>query len=227
MGWSSEEAIGKPLIYGGRNGNIIGVIKDFHFESLHNKIVPIILLINKSGHGQISVKISGKNTPATLDFLKGKWEEFRPEYPFDYSFLDEDYSALYKSEQQLGLIFGLFSSLAVVIACLGLFGLASFSAIQRTKEIGIRKILGASVSGIIALFSKDFLKLIFIANFIAWPLAYYAMSRWLENFAYRTEISAATFIIAGLTAVVIALATISYQSVKTALANPVKSLRHE
>ena len=215
------------MIYGGRNGQVIGVINNFNFESLHNKIVPIILLISKTGNSQFSVKISGKNIPGTLSFLKRKWAEFRPDYPFDYTFLENQIDELYTPEKKVGDIFGIFSLLAVIIACLGLFGLASFAAEQRTKEIGIRKVLGASVSGIIILFSKEFLKLVLISNFIAWPIAYFAMTKWLEDFAYKADISIWIFVLSGLLAVVIALLTVSFQAVKAGFSNPVKSLRYE
>ncbi|MFO7446712.1 MAG: ABC transporter permease [Ignavibacteriaceae bacterium] len=226
IGWTIDEAVGKAMQYGDRTGRVIGVVKDFNFESLHNKIAPIIILIADRA-SQVSVKIAGNDMQSTLDFLKEKWAQYRAEYPFDFSFLDKDYEALYKSEKQLGEIFGIFSVLAVAIACLGLFGLASFSAEQRTKEIGVRKVLGASTKGIVLLFSRDFLKLILIANFIAWPLAYFAMNKWLEDFAYKTGINISTFIISGLLAVAIALVTVSYQAIKAALANPVKSLKYE
>ncbi len=227
LGWTPFEAINKKMIYGNREGKVIGVVNNFNFESLHNQIVPIILLLSKTGNSQFSVKISGNDIPATLEFLKKKWNEFRPDYPFEYTFLEDQLSELYTSEKRLGDVFGIFSLLAVVIACLGLFGLASFSAEQRTKEIGIRKVLGASISGIVILFSREFLKLVILANLIAWPIAYYAMSKWLNDFAYRADINIWVFVLSGFTALVIALLTISFQAFKAGFSNPVKSLRYE
>ena len=227
LGWNPIQAIGKKMLYGGRLGQVIGVINNFNFESLHNKIVPIIFLISKTGNEQFSVKISGSDIPGTINFLKRKWAEFRPDYPFEYTFLEDQVDKLYTSEKKLGDIFGVFSFLAVVIACLGLFGLASFAAEQRTKEIGIRKVLGASVPGIVTLFSKEFLKLVIIANLIAWPIAYFAMNRWLDDFAYKTDMNIWIFILSGGIAILIALLTVSFQAIKTAVADPIKSLRYE
>lgn len=227
LGWTVEEAVNKSMIYGERNGRVIGVVEDVHFESLHNKIVPIIYLINGAGSYQFALRLSGQDIPASLAFIKNIWTEYQPDYPFEYRFLDEQLGALYDSEENLGKIFGIFSLLAVVIACLGLYGLAAFSAEQRTKEIGIRKALGASVKNLVGLLSKEFLKLVIIANIIAWPVAWYAMNRWLENFAYRINIAWWVFILAGTLALAIALLTVAYQAIKAAVANPVKSLRYE
>jgi len=226
IGWSPHECVGKELQYGKKRGRVIGVAEDFHFESLHNAIVPVIILIDEGGQ-QVSVKIAGAKIQSTLDFLKTKWAEYRPEYPFTYSFLDQEYEALYRSEQQLGKIFGVFSILAVIIACLGLFGLASFAVEQRTKEIGVRKVMGASANGIIFLFSKEFLKLILISILISFPAAYYIMNNWLNEFAYRTTLNPGTFIFAGTLAIVIALTTVIFQAFKAASANPIDSLRTE
>ena len=227
FGWDAHQAIGKRMKYGDRNGRIIGVVHDFNFESLHNEIVPIIFLITKTGNNQVTVRISGKNIPANLDFLKKKWAEYRPDYPFDYTFLDNQLAGLYGKDQKIGDVFGIFALLAIIIACLGLFGLASYTAEVRTKEIGIRKVLGAKVSGIITLLLKEFLVLILFANIIAWPLSYYFMNKWLNEFAYKTEINLWLFAAAGIIAIIITILTISYQSIKAATANPVKSLRYE
>ena len=227
LGWNAQQTIGKRMKYGDRNGRIIGVVHNFNFESLHNQIVPIIFLITKTGNNQVTVRISGKNIPATLDFLKKKWKEYRPDYPFDYTFLDNQLAGLYSKDQKIGDVFGIFAVIAIIIACLGLFGLASYTAEVRTKEIGIRKVLGAKVSGIVALLSKEFLLLILIANLIAWPLSYYFMNKWLNEFAYKTRFSFWLFIAAGVIAMIITILTISYQSIKAAIANPVKSLRYE
>ena len=227
LGWDAKQAIGERMKYGDRKGRIIGVVHDFNFESLHNEIVPIIFLITKTGNNQVTVRISGKNIHATLDFLKKKWKEYRPDYPFDYTFLDNQLSGLYDKDQKIGDVFGIFAIIAIIIACLGLFGLASYTAEVRTKEIGIRKVMGAKVSEIITLLLKEFLLLILIANLIAWPLSYYFMNKWLNEFAYKTGISLWLFITSGILAMVITILTISYQSIKAATANPVKSLRYE
>jgi putative ABC transport system permease protein len=162
-----------------------------------------------------------------LQFLEKRWELLQPAFPFEYSFLDEAFDRQYRFEKKLSQIFTYFTFLAILIACLGLFGLASFSTEKRTKEIGIRKALGASVSEIILMLSKEFTKWVLAANVIAWPIAYFAMKQWLQNFAYRTEIGFSTFILAGVLAFVIALLTVGYQSIKAARANPVEALRYE
>jgi putative ABC transport system permease protein len=231
IGWeSAEAALDKPFEYGNRKGRIIGVVQDFNYESLHQPITPIVMLIAPQNFNSISVKIRADrpaDVATTLDFLKQKWQAYRPNFPFQYSFIDERYERLYQSEHRLGQIFGTFSLLAVFIACLGLFGLASYTAEQRTKEIGIRKVLGASTPGIVNLLSKDFAKLVIVANLVAWPVAYFAMNKWLQDFAYRIHLSAWTFLGAGILALGVALLTISFQAVKSALANPVEALRYE
>ncbi len=227
LGWTAQKAIGKQMKYGDKNGRIVGVVHNFNFESLHNEIVPIIFLITKRGNNQVTVRISGQNIPAALKFLKKKWAEYKPEYPFNYTFLDNQLAGLYNKDQKIGDVFGIFAVIAIIIACLGLFGLASYTAEVRTKEIGIRKVLGAKVSGIVSLLLKEFLLLIFIANLIAWPLSYYFMNKWLNEFAYKTGISLWLFVAAGVIAMTITVLTISYQSIKAATANPVKSLRYE
>ena len=230
IGWkSAEDAIGKRLIYGGReNCYVVGVLRDFHFESLHQEIVPMIFFVprQKNNLFSISVKIGG-DTPAALAHLKQTWEKFNPDFPFDYTFLDEDYGRLYEAEMRQGRLYIVFAGLAILIACLGLFGLATFAAHQRTKEIGIRKVLGASVAGITGLLAKDFLKLVGIAIVIASPVAYWTMNQWLQDFAYRIDIQWWIFVVAGALAAAVAFLTVSFQSVKAALANPVKSLRSE
>lgn len=228
IGWeSADEAIGQPMGYGSRNGFIIGVVKDFHFESLRNKISPICMVISNRSLNQVSIKMNEHDTAGTLAFLETQWAEFRPNFPFDYEFIDERFSQLYASEERLMEIFGFFSILAILIACLGLFGLASFSAEQRTKEIGIRKVLGASVGKLILMLSQEFTKFVLIANLIAWPIAYYAMDSWLQEFAYHTEIAFSIFIFATIAAFLIAVLTVGYQAIKASLANPVRALRYE
>jgi putative ABC transport system permease protein len=225
----NQDAIGKNFQYGGRRGQLIGVFNDFHFESMHQKIVPLVLLVprTQNNYGAISVKISGKNIPGALAHVENTWRKFLPEVPFQYTFLDENFDRLYQSELRQGTIFTVFACIAIFIACLGLFGLSAFAITQRIKEIGIRKVLGADVSTIVALLSKDFLKLVLIAALIAFPIAWYAMRTWLEDFAYRINIPWWIFIVAGILAAIVALFTISFQAIKAALANPVKSLRTE
>jgi putative ABC transport system permease protein len=228
IGWKSpEEAIGKGFGYGRRNGQIIGVIKDFHFESLHQEISPIVMYLSRSDMSQIPIRIGPGNIPQTMAFLKDIWAEMRPDYPFSYYFIDENFDQLYRSEERLGRIFSYFAFLSVLIGCLGLFGLASYSAERRTKEIGIRKVLGASASGITLLLSREFTKWVLLANVIAWPAAYLIMSRWLQSFAYRCGIGIGTFLLAGGIAWVIAFLTISYQAIKASIADPVKALKYE
>jgi putative ABC transport system permease protein len=196
---------------------------------LHQRILPRVLLTSTTpdGYRRISIKISGNNIPAALSHIENTWKKFLPETPYDYSFLDERFADLYQAEQQQGSIFTIFSFIAIFIACLGLFGLSAFTITQRIKEIGIRKVLGASVSSILALLSKDFMKLVIIASIIAFPIAWYVMHNWLQDFAYRISIPWWVFIIAGIAAALIALVTISVQAIKAGVANPVKSLRTE
>jgi len=230
MGW--ESPLGKQLEWlpgpgRSKRGTVIGIIKDFHFESLHQRIEPLVLHIWPQSFSYFLVRIRPTSIKGTLSFIKNKWEEFAPNYPLVYSFLDEDSDKLYKSEQRLGKIFVYFSALSIFIACLGLFGLTLFAAEQRTKEIGIRKVLGASVPRIVFLLSKEFTKWVLLANIIAWPIAYYAMSRWLQNFAYRISIEPWIFVLAAALSFVVALLTVSYQAIKAALANPAEALRYE
>jgi len=228
IGWESpEQAIGRGFGYGRRKGQIIGVVKDFHFESLHQEISPIVMFLSESHLGQIALRISPQDIPQTMGFLKKNWVEMRPNYPFSYYFVDENFDQQYRSEENLQQIFGTFTFLAVFIGCLGLFGLASYSAERRTKEIGIRKVLGASSYGLVFLLSREFTKWVLLANVIAWPVAYWVMSRWLQNFAYRTGIGIGIFFLAGIVAWLIALLTVSYQAVRASLADPVKSLKYE
>jgi putative ABC transport system permease protein len=206
--------------------HIIGVMKDFNFLSLRNNITPLVLLYGED-RGALSIRVNSANIPALMAQIKNKWKDISPNQPFSYSFMDEDFDALYRSEQRVGTIFISFSSLAIIIACLGLFGLAAYAAEQRTKEIGIRKVLGANMSTIVSMLSKDFIKLVLIAIVLASPLAYWAVHTWLQSFAYRQNIQWWVIALAGFTAILIALITISFQSVKAALTNPVKSLKSE
>ena len=226
LGWINEEAVGKGFQYNLRRGFIVGVVQDFHFESLHQSIAPILMMISETSLNQIAIRIDG-NIPETMAFLQERWSEYRPNYPFVYEFIDERLGWQYEAETKLRQLFSIFSLLAVIIACLGLLGLASYAAERRIKEIGIRKVLGSSVQGIVARLSLDFMKWVLIANVIAWPAAYVLMRQWLQNFAYRVSMGLGSFILAGITALVVALITVSVQSVRAAVANPVDSLRYE
>jgi putative ABC transport system permease protein len=224
-----NDAIGKDFGYGSRNGKLIGVFNDFHFESMHQDIVPLVLLVprNANNYGNISIKMSGNNIPATLTHIEKTWKTFLPETPYQFTFLDENFDRLYQAEERQKTIFTIFACLAIFIACLGLFGLSAFAISQRIKEIGIRKVLGANIRSIVGLLSKDFLKLVVIAAVIAFPIAWYAMHKWLEDFAYRIGIPWWVFVVAGIIAAIVAFVTISFQSIKAARANPVKNLRTE
>ena len=226
LGWN--DPLGKRLDAPGEvdEGTVIGVIKDFHFESLHQPVAPLFLYYAPR-HGNLSLRLTGQDLPATLAFIRETWERFDPAYPFDYAFLDQAVAQLYDSEQRLMQTLGLFAMLAILIACLGLFGLASFTAEQRTKEIGVRKVLGASVGSLVLLLSKDFTRLIGIAFVLASPLAYLAAQQWLQDFAYRIDLSWPIFLLAGALALAIAFFTVSYQAIRAALADPVKALRYE
>ncbi|HTM92800.1 MAG TPA: FtsX-like permease family protein [Flavisolibacter sp.] len=225
---SPEDAIGKQFQYGGNKGQLVGVFNDFHFESMHQRILPLVMFIPKNlgNFGRLSVKISG-NIPAALAHLENTWKRFSPEIPFEYTFLDQRFERLYESEQRQRSIFTIFAFIAIFVACLGLFGLSAFAISQRIKEIGIRKVLGANVNSIVTLLSKDFLKLVGIAAIIAFPVAWYAMSRWLEDFAYRIQIPVWIFLVAGIIAAAVAFFTIGLQALKAATTNPVKNLRTE
>ncbi len=226
LGW--QTALGKKLRRGnGIEGPIIGVVSDFHIGSLKQEIKPLVLPYLHRFPMYIAIRLHPGNVTEAIAAVEGIWKKSAPNQPFSYTFLDQDYARLYHREQQMSHIFQIFSGLAILIACLGLFGLVAFTTQQRTKEIGIRKILGASVSNILYLLSKDFLKLVIIANLIAWPIAYYAMNQWLQSFAYRINLGISTFILSGLIALLIALLTVSYQAVKAARANPVEALRYE
>jgi putative ABC transport system permease protein len=226
---SADEAIGKRINYGNRDARIVGVVKDFNFESLHQDILPMIFFIpsDSTFFNFISIKIDGARTPEALAHIQATWQKFLPEFPYEYSFLDEQYGQLYEAEQRQGRVFIAFALIAIVVACLGLFGLASFTVERRHKEIGIRKVLGASVAGITGLLAKDFLKLVLVAIVLASPIAYWMMGKWLDDFAYRIRIEWWMFVLAGFLALAIAFLTVSFQSVKAALMNPVKSLRSE
>jgi len=206
---------------------IIGVVKDFHFESLHQAIRPLNIRLTSTAQRYISIRIVPEDIHETIHHIQSKWQQFVPGQPFDYTFFDSEYDNLYTAEQRTGKIFTLFSIFAIFIACLGLLGLVSYTAEQRTKEIGIRKTLGASVSSIIWHLTKEYLKWILLSNIIAWPVAYIYSHKWLQNFSYRTDISVRTFILSTVLTLIIALMTVSNQSIKAASTNPIDSLRYE
>jgi len=226
-----EPIIGKQLLWlsgEGASFTIIGTVKDFHMQSLHEAIRPMVMILERPVPMRLlSLRISPGKTEKTLGFVEDQWKAFSPPQPVDYVFLDERFDRGYRSEIQAGNVFSAFAGLAILIACLGLFGLASFMAEQKTKEIGVRKVLGASVPGIVMLLSKEYVKWLVVANLLAWPLAYYAMHNWLQNFAFRTGLTVWPFLIAGGMALLVALLTVSFQSIKAALAHPIKSLRYE
>nr|MBP6826888.1 ABC transporter permease [Saprospiraceae bacterium] len=205
---------------------VIGVVRDFHFSSLRDNIGSLCFQLGKST-GLISLRYRGSETASVINAMEKEWKSMAPDQPFSYRFLDESFASMYEAEQRVGRIAGIFGLLSILVSCLGLFGLAAFTTEQRTKEIGIRKVLGASVSGITSLLTKDFLKLVLIAIVIAIPLAWYGMNKWLADFAYRVDLQWWVFALAGVAAVFIAFLTVSFQSIKAALSNPVKSLRSE
>ncbi|CAG5000083.1 hypothetical protein DYBT9275_02381 [Dyadobacter sp. CECT 9275] len=206
---------------------ITGVMEDFHVRSLHNQIDPLVLVLKKQRTDKLLVRISGHDIPAALGYAKKVFEQVNPGAAFDYSFLDQTFARQYQSDQRKGTMFLFFSGIAIIIACMGLFGLATFTAQQRRKEIGVRKVLGASVSGVVLLLSRDFLRLVLISIFIASPIGWYVMKAWLEGFAYKVAIEWWVFALSGLLSIVLAAITISFQSVKASLTNPVESLRSE
>jgi putative ABC transport system permease protein len=227
LGWTAQEAIGKKMFLANeRPGIVAGVVKDFHFESLHTPIKPLVLF-PEAWKRQLLVKVSGAHLQQTMSILETKWKTLVPHRPFEFHFLDEDYNKMYSSETRLGTIMNLFAGIAIILACLGLFGLSAYTVQQRFKEIGIRKVLGASVGNIVIALSKDFILLICIAIVIAVPAAWWASGKWLQDFSYRTTISWNVFAVAALATVLLAIITVSFQAIKAAMANPVKSLRTE
>ncbi len=223
-----ENPVGKSFSFWEQKGKIVGVIKDFHFQPLRRKIEPLVIQwADLDWTNFLFLRITPEAISETIGTVHGTWERILPNIPFSYEFLDEDFARMYRSEERTGTLLKIFTAMAILVACLGLFGLASFGAEQRTKEIGIRKILGASVPGIVALICREFLVLIGLANLIAWPVAYFAAKDWLNNFAYRTQIPAVFFIGALIISLVIGLMTVIYKAIRAASANPVDSLRYE
>jgi putative ABC transport system permease protein len=228
-GWKNAgEGIDKDFAYGGTKGKLIGVVKDFHFESLHQQIVPIVFFQVQSGnYNDLSVKIAGDNFQEGVAYLEKVWKEFLPKRPFDYQFLSDRYERLYQAEEKQSQLFTIFSGLAIFIACLGLFGLATFNTLQRVKEIGIRKVLGASVPNILRLLSTEVVTLILMASVIAWPITWFIMRKWLDSFAYHIDMSLVVYFVAAFVAVLIALITVGMQTIKAAMTNPANTLRYE
>jgi len=227
---SMDEPIGKRMGRGGDSEyRIIGVVKNYHFMSFHNRIEPIMLMLTERHFYNALIRIKSENIPETLAFIEDVCREIEPDYPFDYTFFDEDLSSFYKNEGQMGKVINYFALLAIFIACSGLFGLALFTAEQRTKEIGVRKVLGASITKIVNLLTKEYIKWVLIANVIGLPAAYFAMTNWLDNFAYRIDLVDYfwIFILACALSVIIAVVTVMYQSIKAAVVNPIDSLKYE
>ena len=227
QGMDVEIPLDMEISISGQHGRIIGVLKDFHFGPLHNEVQPLAVIMQPVYYRYAAVKIRSEDVPVTIGNIEKTFEEFSPKYPFEYTFLDEILDLSYKAEQRSQILLKYFVLLAVFISCMGLFGLASFMAEKRTKEIGIRKVLGASETGIFVLISRSFVIWVLISNLIAWPLAYFAMNRWLQNFAYRAPISLWSFIFAGIISLGITLLTISWQSLRVARRDPAHTLKYE
>ncbi|WP_242916911.1 ABC transporter permease [Pontibacter liquoris] len=228
LGWN--DPVGKKVNTGdttltGNHARIIGVVKDFHVQSLHSAVKPLAIELRPASPGYLLARIAPKDQDATIKFIENQWRAFDTKHPMEYFFMDEFFDRQYRAEEKMLTVFGYFAGLTILIACLGLFGLASFTAEQRTKEIGIRKVLGSSTGSIVVLLSKDFAVLVLVAIVLASPVAWFGMSRWLQDFAYRVPLSWWIFAVAGLSAMVIALATVSFQAMKAALADPVKAIR--
>jgi putative ABC transport system permease protein len=219
-----KDPTGKKIF---EKSHIIGVVKDFNFQSLHSNIGPLALGMNSKWNRYIAIKIADINIEESINFIENVFKKLAPDFPFEFHFLEEDFEKLYRSERQLGKLFLCFSVLAVLISGLGLLGLASFMSGQRTKEIGVRKVLGSSITGILILISQEFIKWVLLANVIAWPVGWFIMNQWLENFAYQTDIDWYIFVFAGSVSFLIALITASSQAIKAALSNPIDALRYE
>ncbi|MGB6866444.1 MAG: FtsX-like permease family protein, partial [Candidatus Aminicenantaceae bacterium] len=224
-----DSGIDKRLSAGGPTDlPVIAVLKDFYFKSLHQNIEPFAMLLGtEQAFNWVFIKTTDESMPRVMQFAEKEWRRINPGHPFEYTFVDINNDMMYQSEMKLSRLFSIFTGIAIYIACLGLFGLASFTVVQRTKEIGMRKVLGASIGGIVIILSKEYVKWIVLANVFAWPLAYYFMRRWLEGFAYRTNLNILAFFVSGMLALIIALLTVSVQTFKAATANPVDSLRYE
>ncbi|MCL4510747.1 MAG: hypothetical protein M1470_06720 [Bacteroidetes bacterium] len=228
IGWTPQDAIGQPFAYmsDSLKGQVIGVVRDFNFQPLRYRVQPLVLTRGNDVR-MLAVKISSTDIAGTMKYIRKTWKAMFPDSPINYSFLDKSLDALYKSEEKSSALFSLFSALSIAIASLGLYGLALHTAERRTKEIGVRKVLGASVGEVAFSLSKEFVKWVVIANFIAWPVAYYVMNNWLKDFAYRVSMTPWTFLVSGALALAIAVLTVGFRAVKGATANPVEALRYE
>ena len=227
LGWKKSLDKQIEVVFLPRKGRVIGIIKNYHHQSLRETIGPMGIYMRTGFYSYLALKIQSKNILKTIEFLDKTWQRFVPNRPFTFWFMDDQLNTMYQKEVRLGQVLHAFTILAIFIACLGLFALSAYTAEQRTKEIGIRKVLGATVLNIVLLLSKDFVKLILIANLIVWPVAYYAAQRWLENFAYRIDFGIGVFLLSGVLMLMIALCTVSYQAIRVAVSNPVDTLRDE
>jgi putative ABC transport system permease protein len=226
IGWTPQQSVGRT-IENRTTGPVVGVVRDFNFRSLHDPIGPLVIFLGRDFSRTFMMRINGNNMQNTLGHLEMVWKQRVPDRPFNYHFLDDNYNKLYFDEQRTSLLFSVAAGVAILLACLGLFGLTAFTTVQRTKEIGIRRVLGANISSITFLIAKNFLQLIATAILIAIPLAWWAGNKWLQNFAFRTPVQVYVFILTALVTVLIALCTVGYHSIKIAITNPVKSLRSE
>jgi ABC-type antimicrobial peptide transport system permease subunit len=222
-----ESVVGERFSFVGVEGSIVGVMKDFHYQHIRNKIEPLAIIVSPDQVNYMIIRIPPGSISGSLQFVENTWNRVIPEYPFEYKFLDETFDRMFRAEEKIGTVLKYFAGLAVFIACLGLFGLASFMAEQRTKEIGIRKVLGASVSQVTLLLCREFFMLVLLANLIAWPVAYFLMKNWLQNYAYHTGLGLYIFAAAMAAALVVAVISVSFQAIRAAIANPVDSLRYE
>ena len=231
FGWKKEEAIGKEINFGERGedpGKVIGVMEDFHFKHLHDKIDPLVMYLQPIYEGEfMAIKVKTSEMQQMVTTIGNRWKELVPNYEFEYRFLDESFDKLFDQEKKLGQLFTVFSSLAVFVSCLGLFGLASFTLEQTRKATAVRKVLGASVMGLVMSMSKEFLMLVFIGLVVAIPITYYALSHWLNSFAYHIPFNWVVFIVVGVLGALVALATVCYHSLVAAMANPVKALKEQ
>jgi putative ABC transport system permease protein len=232
FGWNSDaEAIGKTFVRGdsktGKKGHIIGVVRDFNFDKLDKAMAPMVMDVNVPRFNLFAIRVSPDRVPATISSIRGVWDKYFPQRIFEYDFLDENIRSLYKAQENLSKLVGYFAVIAIFLSCIGLLGLSSFMAVQRTKEISIRKVLGATVPGLILLLLRDFLRLVIVALVIASPVAAWLMNRWLHDFAYRIPLSGWIFALAGLLAIAITFLTVGWQGLRAARVNPATSLRSE
>ena len=227
MGLKPQDAVGKPFNFQGIRGPIIGVTKNYHYSPVANPLEPMAVVIRPSSVQFAIIRLAKGDTPAALKQVEKAWRSVNPSYPFERQFFDDDYAASYSQYEQMGKLLRWFSALAVVVACLGLFGLASFLAEQRRKEIGVRKVLGASEGQVIRLLTREFAKWVLLANLVAWPAAFFAARAWLRKFPYQTNIPPVLFILAGVAALAIAILTVSGQAWKAARNNPAAALKFE